>query len=110
MNVISAPALGRPFHVGALYSGYTDEILSSGLWNPKKIDATAKSVDISSKKTKMFEFGNLSDMAEMLRMNSAAKLSALVNLTPLTGSAQIFNDDPHLGSDKAKIILKLEFR
>jgi len=94
-----------------LYSSYTGDVLASGQWNPVKIEDITKSAAISSAKTKLFQNGNLSDKAKMLSMSSAEKLSALINLIPMMGSAQIFNDDDAIKcSDMAGIILKLEFR
>ena len=106
---ITVPALGRPFHTGALYSSYTDTVFTSGQINPEKVEKISNSNETSS--TKMKIMPSKKPNAEILNLRNGDRLSILVNLIPLKGSAEVFNDTlEHNEPNTASVIIKFEHR
>jgi hypothetical protein len=106
---ITVPALGRPFHIGALYSRYTDTVFTSEQISPDNIEAISKSNETVV--TQMKILSSKKPKAEILSLGDGDKLSIIVNLIPLKGSAEIFNEplEPN-DTNTAAIIVKFEHR
>lgn len=107
--VITVPVLGRPFHVGALYSSYTDTVFTFGQMNPENVEKISRSDETMS--TKMKILSSKMPKSEILCLRNGDNLSILVNLIPLTGSAKIYNDALEFNDpNTASIIVKFEHR
>ncbi|XP_071539262.1 uncharacterized protein [Panulirus ornatus] len=91
-GVLSIPALGRPFHLGALYDCRNEKLISGiTLWDKETLDHKR----VQKFETADFEViasDSLEDKASALDVNASMKLSFLGGLLQVSGSAKYLDN------------------
>ena len=93
-DVIQIPALGRPFTLGMLYNGITDQYVpGETLWT---LDQLKKNVltkhDTGGTYNDVVMEDNVADRARELDIHGSLKLSVLSGLVEVSGIAEVYYD------------------
>ena len=105
-DVIQIPALGRPFCLGMLYNGVTDQYIpGKTLWKPDQLKKNVSTKTNSSTYNEVMIEDKVADRARELDIHGSLKLSVLSGLVEVSGTAQIFYD-----TKKTKKVARVTFK
>ena len=93
-NFFQVPCLGRPFQLGMLYDCYSDNIITEGtLWNAKTMTKYQQfSTTKFTSNHEILENDTLNDKYDCFDITGDLKLSCLVGLVKVSGSASYLKD------------------
>ena len=90
-DIIQIPALGRPFSLGMLYNGVTDQYIpGETLWNPDELKNNVSTKKYSVTYSDVMMEDSVAERARQLDIHGSLKLSVLSGLVEVSGTAQVF--------------------
>ena len=92
-DVIQVPALGRPFSLGMLYNGITDQYIpGETLWTLDQLKKNVFKKSNSGTYNDVMMEDSVAERARELDIHGSLKLSVLSGLVEVSGIAQVFYD------------------